>query len=402
MSTLQPNASSSRSLFADASVSAIVAGFVATLTGYASSLVLIIQAGHAAHLSSDLIVSWIWATSIGTALTSFFLSLSTRTPIGIAWSTPGAALLIASLPTVPYPEAIGAFLFAAVLMIIVGVTGWFDKLMRALPASIASALLAGILFRISIDMFVSAQHQTALILPLIAAYLLAKRFIPRYAVLTVLVLGVALTAAHGDLHTEQITLAFGLPVWTTPAFSVQSCISIGIPLFVVALASQNIPGLAVLRADGYTIPASPLISATGIASLVTAPFGSHGINLAAITAAMCTGPSAHEDPSRRYVAAVACSVFYVIGGVLSASLASVFGAFPKALILTIASLALLGSIANGLAGSMHNAQEREPALFTFMITASGLTLFGIGSAFWGIVGGLLALLLLRRRVEARV
>ncbi|WP_428851319.1 benzoate/H(+) symporter BenE family transporter [Imbroritus primus] len=386
-----------RSPLSDLSLSAVVAGFVATLTGYASSLVLIIQAGQAAGLGSDLIVSWIWATSIGTAITSIFLSLTTRTPIGIAWSTPGAALLIASLPTVPYPEAIGAFLFAAVLMIIVGVTGWFDKLIRALPASIAAALLAGILFRISMDMFVSAQSQTSLILPLVAAYLLAKRFIPRYAVLTVLVLGMALAAAHGDLHTEQVTLAFGLPVWTTPAFSMQSCISIGIPLFVVALASQNIPGLAVLRADGYTLPASPLISATGIASLVSAPFGSHGINLAAITAAMCTGPSAHEDPSRRYMAAVACGVFYLIGGTLSASIASIFGAFPKALILSIAGLALLGSIANGLSGAMSDPQEREPALFTFMITASGLTLFGIGSAFWGLVGGLLALLLLRQR-----
>jgi benzoate membrane transport protein len=389
----------SRSLFSDLSLSAIVAGFVATLTGYASSLVLVIQAGQAAGLSSELIVSWIWATSIGTALTSIFLSLNSRTPIGIAWSTPGAALLIASLPSVPYPEAIGAFLFAAVLMIVVGVTGWFDRLIRALPTSIAAALLAGILFRISMDMFVSAQEQTALILPLVAAYLLAKRFVPRYAVLTVLVLGMALAGAHGILHTDRVTLAFGLPVWTTPAFSLQACISIGIPLFIVALASQNIPGLAVLRADGYTLPASPLITATGIASLITAPFGSHGINLAAITAAMCTGPSAHEDSSKRYVAAVACGAFYLIGGLLSASIASIFGAFPKALILSIAGLALLGSIANGLAGAMNNAHEREPALFTFMITASGFTLFGIGSAFWGLVGGLAALLILRQRVR---
>lgn len=369
------------------------------LTGYASSLVLIIQAGQAAGLSPELIVSWIWAVSIGTAVTAIVLSLGTRTPIGIAWSTPGAALLIASLPTVPYPEAIGAFLFAALLMTVVGLTGWFDKLIRLLPASIAAALLAGILFRISIDMFVAAQTQTTLILPLIVAYLLAKRFIPRYAVLIVLLLGVMLASMHGQLYFADVKLSLGYPVLTMPTFSLQSCISIGIPLFIVALASQNIPGLAVLRADGYNIPASPLISATGIASLLTAPFGSHGINLAAITAAMCTGPEAHEDRSRRYMAAVSCGVFYLVGGILSASIASIFNTFPKALIISIAGLALLGSIANGLSGAMADMRQREAALLTFMITASGLTLFGIGSAFWGLVGGLLALTLLRQRAS---
>lgn len=381
----------------DLSVSAFVAGLVAMLTGYTSSLVLMIQAGQAAHLSDAQIASWIWALSIGMGVTTIGLSLLTRVPIVIAWSTPGAALLIASLPGVPYAEAIGAFLLAALLMTAAGLTGWFDRLMRALPASIAAALLAGILFRISIDVFVQAQHQTLLLLPMFAVYLLGKRWWPRYAVPGVLAIGVALAGMLGQLHFEQFHFAVAAPVWTTPAFSMQAFVSIAIPLFIVALASQNIPGLAVLRADGYHVKASPLITVTGLASAVLAPFGSHGINLAAITAAICTGNEAHPDPARRYTAAVVCGIGYLIAGTLAASIAALFAAFPQALVTAVAAFALLGSIASGLTTAMQNPGEREAALLTFMITASGMTLAGIGSAFWGVVGGIVALWVLRPR-----
>lgn len=381
----------------DLSVSSLVAGFVAMLTGYTSSLVLMIQAGQAAHLTDTQISSWIWALSIGMGVTTIGLSLLTRAPIVVAWSTPGAALLIASLPGVPYPEAIGAFLMAALLMTAAGLTGWFDKLMRALPASIASALLAGILFRISVDVFVQAQDQTLLLLTMFAVYLVGKRWWPRYAVPGVLVVGVALAGALGQLHFEQFHFAVAVPVWTTPAFSVSAFVSIAIPLFIVALASQNIPGLAVLRADGYHVAASPLISVTGIASALLAPFGSHGINLAAITAAICTGPEAHPDRARRYTAAVVCGIGYLVAGVLAASIAALFAAFPKALVIAVAAFALLGSIASGLTTAMQTPAERESALLTFMITASGMTLAGIGSAFWGVVGGMVALFVLRPR-----
>jgi benzoate membrane transport protein len=386
--------------FSDLSVSSLVAGFVAMLTGYTSSLVLMIQAGQAAHLSDAQIASWIWALSIGMGVTTIALSLLTRAPIVVAWSTPGAALLIASLPGVPYPEAIGAFLMAALLMTAAGLTGWFDKLMRALPASIASALLAGILFRISVDVFVQAQDQTLLLLVMFAVYLIGKRWWPRYAVPGVLVVGVALAGALGQLHFEQFHFAVATPVWTTPAFSVSAFVSIAIPLFIVALASQNIPGLAVLRADGYHVAASPLISVTGLASALLAPFGSHGINLAAITAAICTGPEAHPDRARRYTAAVVCGIGYLIAGVLAASIAALFAAFPKALVIAVAAFALLGSIASGLTTAMQTPAERESALLTFMITASGMTLLGIGSAFWGVVGGMVALYVLRPRARS--
>lgn len=382
---------------ADSSPSAVVAGFIAMLTGYTSSLVLMFQAGQAAGLTTAQISSWIWALSIGMAVCSIGLSLRYRTPITVAWSTPGAALLITSLGGVSYGEAIGAYITCAVLVLICGLTGSFERLVKRIPASLASALLAGILFKIGSEIFVAAQHRTVLVLGMFFSYLLVKRLSPRYSVLAALLVGTALSGALGLLDFSGFRLEVATPVWTTPSFSLGATISIGIPLFVVAMTSQNMPGVAVLRADGYQVPASPLISATGFASLLLAPFGSHGVNLAAISAAICTGPHAHEDPSKRYTAAVWCGIFYGIAGVFGATLAALFAALPKELVLSIAALALFGSIMNGLTVAMGEAREREAALITFMVTASGLTLFSIGSAFWGIVAGVLTLMILNPR-----
>ena len=380
--------------FADTSLHAVVAGFVAMMTGYTSSLVLMFQAGRAAHLTDAQISSWIWALSIGMALTTIGLSLRYRAPIVIAWSTPGAALLITSLPHVAYPEAIGAFIVCAVLLTIVGLTGWFDTLMKKIPAGIAAALLAGILFEIGIEIFRAAQYQTALVLTMFAAYLVMKRAAPRYAIVTTLIVGTAASGALGLLDFSHFHVALAKPVFTMPSFSFAAAISIGIPLFVVAMASQNVPGIAVLRADGYTTPSAPLIATTGIASLVLAPFGSHGINLAAITAAICTGPEAHEDRTKRYTAALWCGTFYLIAGIFGATIAALFAALPKALVVSVAALALFGSIMGGLTSAMHDLKQREAALVTFMVTASGLTLLSIGSAFWGLVAGVVTQIVL--------
>ena len=325
------------------------------------------------------------------------LTLRYRTPIVIAWSTPGAALLISGLPGVPYSEAIGAFIVCAGLITLCGVTGSFDRLMRQVPGSLASALLAGVLFRICIEICRAAEQQTLLVAAMFLSYLLAKRLSPRYAVFVALLVGVALAGALGLLNFSHFQLELAKPVWTTPSFSLAATISIGIPLFIVAMASQNMPGLAVLRADGYQVPASPLISSTGIASLLLAPFGSHGINLAAISAAICTGPEAHENPHKRYTAALWCGVFYGVAGIFGATLAALFAALPKALVLSIAALALLGSITNGLSNAMAEARQREAAMVTFLVTASGLTLFSVGSAFWGLVAGLVTQLVLNWR-----
>lgn len=382
---------------ADTSPAAVVAGFVAMLVGYTSSLVLMFQAGQNAGLSSGQISSWIWALSIGMALTTIGLSLKYRTPIVIAWSTPGAALLVTSLPSVPYSDAIGAFVLCAVLLALCGLTGSVDRLLRRVPPALAAALLAGILFRIGIEICTAVQNQTALVLGMALAYLVAKRLWPRYCVLVALVAGLLLAAGLGLLDFHGLRLELAVPVWTTPTFSLAATIGIAIPLFVVAMASQNMPGIAVLRTDGYAVPASPLIATTGLASLLLAPFGSHGINLAAISAAICTGPQAHEDASKRYTAAVWCGLFYGIAGLFGATLAALFASLPGELVISVAALALLGSIMNGLHGALADPGQREPALITFLVTASGLTLGGIGSAFWGLVAGLLASLLLTAR-----
>ncbi|WP_144953771.1 benzoate/H(+) symporter BenE family transporter [Pseudomonas oryzihabitans] len=382
---------------ADTSPAAVVAGFVAMLVGYTSSLVLMFQAGQNAGLSSGQISSWIWALSIGMALTTIGLSLKYRTPIVIAWSTPGAALLVTSLPSVPYSDAIGAFVLCAVLLALCGLTGSVDRLLRRVPPALAAALLAGILFRIGIEICSAAQHQTALVLGMALAYLVAKRLWPRYCVLVALVAGLLLAAGLGLLDFHGLRLELAVPVWTSPTFSLAATIGIAIPLFVVAMASQNMPGIAVLRTDGYAVPASPLIATTGLASLLLAPFGSHGINLAAISAAICTGPQAHEDASKRYTAAVWCGLFYGIAGLFGATLAALFASLPGELVISVAALALLGSIMNGLHGALADPGQREPALITFLVTASGLTLGGIGSAFWGLIAGLLASLLLTAR-----
>ena len=383
----------------DTSPSAVVAGFIAMMTGYTSSLVLMFQAGQAAGLSSGQISSWIWSLSIGMAVCSIGLSLRYRTPITIAWSTPGAALLITSLGGVRYDEAIGAYITCAVLVIICGMTGSFERLVKRIPASLAAALLAGILFKIGSEIFVAAQHRTGLVIGMFATYLIVKRLTPRYAVLAALVIGTLLSSLLGLLDFSGFALEVAVPVWTTPSFSLAATISIGIPLFVVAMTSQNMPGIAVLRADGYTVPASPLITTTGVASLLLAPFGSHGINLAAISAAICTGPHAHEDPKKRYTAAMWCGIFYGIAGIFGATLAALFASLPKELVLSIAALALFGSIINGLTIAMSETKEREAALVTFMVTASGMTLFSVGSAFWGIVAGVLTLMILNWKAK---
>jgi benzoate membrane transport protein len=381
----------------DTSVSTIVAGFVAMMTGYTSSLVLMFQAGQAAHLSDAQISSWIWALSMGMAVCTIGLSMRYRAPIVVAWSTPGAALLISSLPNVAYSDAIGAFIVCAVLLTAVGLTGIFDTLMKRIPSGIAAALLAGILFEIGIEIFHAAEHRTALVLAMFFTYLVAKRFVPRYAIPSTLIAGIIVAGALGLLDFSRFHVALAHPVFTMPTFSLAAAISIGVPLFIVAMASQNVPGIAVLRADGYATPSAPLISATGIASLVLAPFGSHGVNLAAITAAICTGREAHENRDKRYTAAVWCGIFYLIAGTFGATIAALFASFPQALVVSVAALALFGSIMSGLTNAMQDARQREPALVTFMVTASGLTLLSIGSAFWGLIAGVLTHLVLNAR-----
>jgi len=385
--------SHARARLSDFSVSAVVAGLVAVLTGYTSSLALMVQAGTAAGLDEQQIGSWVWAISIAMGLCSLALTLRYKLPIVVAWSTPGAALLITALPGVAYPEAIGAFVACGALLALTGLSSHLAQLTRRLPSTIAAALLAGILFRIASNVFTAAEQDKLLVLSMLAAFFLAKRRSQTMAILAALGTGCVMVWLTGVSTIPDIDWVPTRPSWTVPAFSASAIISIGLPLYIVAMASQNLPGLAVLRADGYDVEPRPLIATTGLASVVFAAFGSHGVNLAAISAALCTGPGAHADPARRYPAAVTFGLAAIAVGCFAGPLTAAFMALPSALVMSIAGLALLGSIGNGLTQAMADSRQREAALITFIVTASGVTLWSVGSAFWGLVAGLAVLAL---------
>lgn len=379
------------------SISPISAGFIAVLVGYTSSAAIVFQAAAAAGGSAAHVSSWLWALGLGMFATSVGLSLRFRAPVLTAWSTPGAALLVTGLSGVPMGEAIGAFLFSSALIVLCGVFGLFEAIMRHVPKALAAGLLAGVLVRFGLELFVSLRTQLPMVILMFAVYLAGRRHLPRYAVPLSFLAGLLWAAFGGLIRFQAVSLEFAVPLWTTPEFSFSALIGVGLPLFVVTMASQNVPGLAVLRANGYTTPASPLITWTGVTGLLLAPFGGFAFNLAAITAAICMSPEADPKPERRYVAAVWAGLFYLLTGIFGATVASIFSALPHELVAAIAGLALLGTIGNSLAGALGDEREREAALVTFLCTASGISLFGIGSAFWGLLLGLVVLKALSRR-----
>jgi benzoate membrane transport protein len=379
----------------DLSVSAVTAGFVTVLVGFASSAVIVFQAAGAVGATPAQVGSWMLALGLGMGLTCVLLSLRYRAPVVTAWSTPGAALLVTSAAGLTIEEATGAFLVSGALITVAGFSGWFERAMDRMPVALASGMLAGVLLRFGLDVFLAMRTRFALAFGMFAAYLVARRLAPRYAVIAALAVGVAVAAGQDLLRLDETRLALATPVWVTPRFTVGALIGVALPLFVVTMASQNVPGVAVIRASGYAVPISPLIGWTGAATLALAPFGAFALNLAAITAAICMGREAHEDPRRRYVAAMAAGAFYVVVGLFGAAVVGLFASFPRELIAAVAGLALFATIGNGLAAALRDENQREPALVTFLVTASGVTLAGVGSAFWGLVAGVVTLLVLR-------
>ncbi|SHL96064.1 MULTISPECIES: benzoate/H(+) symporter BenE family transporter [Sphingobium] len=368
-------------------IPAIIAGIIATTISYAGPLVIIFQA--AQGLEPALVASWIWAISIGSGILGIVLSWRWRVPIVIAWSAPGSALLVTMLPQTDFATAIGAYIVANLAVLLVGLSGAFDRLMQRLPAAITAAMLAGILFRFVIDMIGAVPSAPLMLIAMIAAFFAGRVLAPRYAVVAVLVTGVAITALSGGLSGSIGTPHLTMPVWTTPRFDWAATASIAVPLAVVALTGQFLPGIAVLRAAGYDRPAArPIVSTSAIASIALAPFGCHGLNLAAFTAAICLGPDAHPDPARRYMAGIAGGVTYLVFGAFAATVLALLATLPKTLIAALAGLALFPVVANSLSTALRAEQGRDAALVTFAVSASGMTLAGLGSAFWGLIFGL--------------
>lgn len=374
----------------DCSVSAVVTGLIAVMVSYAGPLVIVFQAANSGQLTPEQLSSWLWAISIGSGVSGLWLSLRYRTPVITAWSTPGAALLVTSLAQYRYSDAIGAYMFSALLITLLGVTGLFSRLMARLPVAVVAAMLAGVLFRFGVGVFSSLAQGPALVLPILLVYLVARRTGARYAIMAALISGVLCAFFLNLLDFQGVSATLAEPQWTTPSFSLSAMIGLGIPLCFVTMASQNAPGIAVLRTAGYDVPVNPLVTVTGLASVLLAPFGAHGINLAAITAAICTGAESHPLLARRYVAGVSCALLYLLVGSFGATMASVFASLPGVLMASIAGLALFSALANGLGVALANESQREPALITFLVTASGISFFGIGAACWGLVFGVLA------------
>lgn len=379
--------------FKDISLSAFVAGFVAVLVGFTSSVAIVFQAAQGFGATPAQITSWIWALGLGMGLCSLLPSLVLRKPVMVAWSTPGAAVLATAGVAGGFSmgEAVGAFMVCSVLVVLVGVSGLLERVADRIPSEIASALLAGVLTRFGIQTFAALQTALPLVLLMVGSYLVARRLLPRYAVVITLAAAIAWAAASGQVAWSMGPMQLAMPVFVAPQWSVAAAVSLAIPLFVVTMASQNLPGIAVIKASGYELPVSKLITLTGVVSLLLAPFGAFALNFSAITAAICMGPEAHEDRKRRYTAAASCGALYLVIGLFGAVVTGVLTSFPKELVVAIAGIALLSTIGNGLASSLKNETHREAALITFLVTLSGVTLMGIGSAFWGVVAGSFAL-----------
>lgn len=379
----------------------IVAGLISVVVNYGGTFILVFQAAKIAGLSPELTASWVWSVSIGVGLSGLYLSWRYREPIITAWSTPAAGFLVTALATTPYAEAIGAYMISALAFVILGVSGYFEKVIRLIPPGIASGLLAGILLQFGIGAFSGTTVDPLLVGLLIVAYLVLKRLSARYALVGILVLGLAFLLLQNRVDLSGLKLEFAAPVFTMPEFSLNALLSVALPLFLITLTGQYMPGMLVLRNDSFKTSANPIVTVTGLGSLIMAPFGSHAFNIAAITAAIATGSAAHEDPSKRWIAGIAAGIFYVLVGVFGVTLAAVFMAFPASFITTLAGLALLGTIGSSLAGAMSDPAHREAALITFLASAANINLFGIGGAFWGLIIGLVAHIVLNGRLPRR-
>ena len=371
----------------DLSLPAIVAGFLAVLVSYSGPLAILFQAGASAGISDQMMTSWVWAISMGAAVSGIILSIWLKAPVVTAWSAPGTALLVALFPELSLNEAVGAYITAAVIIFIIGVSGTFDTFVRAIPKGIAAGMMAGILFQFGVGAFTAIETTPALAIGMLLSYVVFRRLFPKYTLVLLLIAGVILAVVLEGASLSGVRWSIAVPQFIEPEWNLGSTLSLAIPLVLVSLTGQFLPGMAILQGAGYSVRAKPIIGVTSLVSLPMAFFGGITTVVAAITAAICTGKDAHEDPSRRYVAGVFNGVFYLVGGLFAGTIVSLFTSLPAAFVAVLAGLALLGAIAGNLFSALEDASHREASLITFIVTASGMSVFGLSSAFWGVVIG---------------
>nr|WP_313417380.1 benzoate/H(+) symporter BenE family transporter [Brevundimonas diminuta] len=367
------------------------AAAVATVVGFGGTVALVVQAGQAMGAAPAQIISMVTALCLGIGLPGAVLSWRLKMPVVLAWSTPGAALLAASTLGLGWSTAVGAFVIAGLLMVLTGLVPALGRLAERIPAAVASAMLAGVLLPFCLKLFLVFPTDMTLAAGLLLVFLVMRGLAPAWALPAVLVAAFAILAARGQVALPEGTGLFGSLSPVMPAFDWKAAVSLAVPLYLVTLASQNLPGLVVLRAAGYAPPAGKLIFWGGLTSTLLAPFGAHGVNLAAITAAICTEPNAHPDAAKRWTVGVIYGLFYLVVALFAAPLAGLFIAMPTGALAAITGLALIAPLTGSLGAMMAAAKDREAAVLTFAATASGVTLFGVGSAFWGLAVGFLAL-----------
>lgn len=381
----------------DWSISATVAGFLAVLISYSGPLIIFFQAAQRAHVSTDMMVSWIWGISIGAAVSGIYLSIKYKTPVITAWSAPGTALLVTLFPNVSLNEAVAAYITSAIVIFLIGVTGYFDKLLKWIPQDVAAGMMAGILFQFGIGLFTASDSMPFIVFSMLIVFLIAKRLMPRYTMIWVLVAGVLLSLILGKMNPVDVSFNLAIPQWISPEWTWNSTLNLAVPLILVSLTGQFLPGMAIMKLSGYDTPAKPIITVTSIASLAVACIGGITIVLASITAALCMGKDAHELKEKRYIAGIANGIFYILGGLFAGSIVMLFSLLPKELVAALAGLALLGAIATNISVAMKNDSQRDAALITFLATASGMHFLGLSSVFWGICIGVIAHFILTPR-----
>ncbi|MDA3556578.1 benzoate/H(+) symporter BenE [Acinetobacter sp. AOR15_HL] len=381
----------------DWSISATVAGFLAVLISYSGPLIIFFQAAQRAHVSTDMMVSWIWGISIGAAVSGIYLSIKYKTPVITAWSAPGTALLVTLFPNVSLNEAVAAYITSAIVIFLIGVTGYFDKLLKWIPQDVAAGMMAGILFQFGIGLFTASDSMPFIVFSMLIVFLIAKRLMPRYTMIWVLVAGVLLSLILGKMNPVGVSFNLAIPQWISPEWTWNSTLNLAVPLILVSLTGQFLPGMAIMKLSGYDTPAKPIITVTSITSLAVACIGGITIVLASITAALCMGKDAHELKEKRYIAGIANGIFYILGGLFAGSIVMLFSLLPKELVAALAGLALLGAIATNISVAMRNDSQRDAALITFLATASGMHFLGLSSVFWGICIGVIAHFILTPR-----